>query len=303
MTSSEQTLTVIIATRNRGASIIETLKSAFAAGNELYQVIVIDQSSTDDTKSAIEHIIADDRLIYLHTDEAGLANARNIGIVAARSEVLLMTDDDCVLPEGYARKTLDIFTKHKAASLFFFQVEAAPYDPALGYTPDFIPVSERKLTKASQLSRSSGIGAGMAVRRSMIQSIGGFDPMMGAGGRYNSAEDIDISIRTVLFGHTVIETNALSIVHFGFRTHDEFRALVRRDWYGIGAAYAKPLRVGYWSFAPAVIIDVWRRSLKPLLFNMLKLRPRGIASLQSFVKGFWDGWRHPIDRKTLLFKP
>ncbi len=55
-------------------------------------------------------------------------------------------------------------------------------------------------------------------------------------------------MRALLFGHEVYETDAVAVLHYGFRTSAE-RALSRRNWVGIGAAYAKPVKGGHWWFA------------------------------------------------------
>ena len=300
---ADNQLTVVIATRDRGDSISATLESVLAAGADLARVIVIDQSEKSDTEAAVRAWGGDPRLHYERSATRGLSAARNAGLDLAATDAVLMTDDDCVVPAGYAARVLEVFAANPKVALIFFQVDPAPFDPAAGFTPAFTPVSGRLLTRLAQLSRASGIGAGLALRRRAAQSAGGFDPLLGAGGKFRSAEDIDLTVRLLLAGHHVLESAALKIIHHGFRTNDQFKVLVRRDWYGIGAAYAKPLRCGRGSsFAPVIAADVWRRSLRPFLANMVRLRPRGAASLVAFAQGMSDGFRQPLDRATLLYR-
>src|SRR4029079_1375471 len=93
-------------------------------------------------------------------------------------------------------------------------------------------------------SRARGMGAGMAVRRRAVLSLGGFDEQLGPGGRLRSGEARDLAARALVAGWWVLQIPDAYVVHHGFRTWVEGRSLTRRDWFGIGAAYAKQLKIG-----------------------------------------------------------
>ncbi len=80
--------------------------------------------------------------------------------------------------------------------------------------------------------------------------------------------------------------------------------MARRDWVGIGAAYAKPLKCGHWRFAIVPAYELGRFALWPPVSDLLHLRkPRGLGRIGAFFQGFSQGWRTPVDPKTLLFQP
>jgi GT2 family glycosyltransferase len=147
------------------------------------------------------------------------------------------------------------------------------------------------------------MGAGMAVRRQAVTSLGGFDEAFGPGARFGSGDDWDISHRMLLSGWHVYETAELSVLHHGFRTLAQGREHTRRDWIAIGAVCAKPMRAGHLS---AVVVALWYflvHALWPPLHDLLRLRrPSGRSRIAGFIQGSVQGLRTPVDRKTLLFR-
>src|SRR4029079_12902918 len=95
--------------------------------------------------------------------------------------------------------------------------------------------------------RAGGVGAGKPVGRRDGLSIGGFDEQLGPGGRLRSGEDRALAGRAPAAGWWVLHIPDAFVVHHGFRTWIQGRSLTRRDWYGIGAAYAKQLKC--WNLA------------------------------------------------------
>jgi GT2 family glycosyltransferase len=160
----------------------------------------------------------------------------------------------------------------------------------------------RLLRSVSEICGGLGIGAGMALRRDFVLSMGGVDESFGPGARFPSADEWDLSMRALLTGRHVYETADLSIVHDGFRTFQEGRQHARRDWIALGAVCAKPLRAGH---LEAAIIPVWlfsTQALWPPLLDLLKLRkPRGIGRIFAFIEGFGSGVRTRVDKASLRF--
>jgi hypothetical protein len=148
------------------------------------------------------------------------------------------------------------------------------------------------------------IGAGIAVRRAEMLALGGFDEELGAGGTFPSCEDGDAAVRALLAGYTVCETDRTHVVHHGFRTWREGRSLTARNWVGIGAAYAKPLRAGRWEAASVAAYELVVLAMWPPLNDLLHgRRPIGIGRIIGFVRGFAGGMAAPFDRRHVVFIP
>ena len=100
----------------------------------------------------------------------------------------------------------------------------------------------------------------------------------------------------------VFHTSGVEVVHHGFRTFAEGKVHARRDWYGIGALFAKLIRSGRVSVVPVAAWQLFVHGLLPPAKDVLHLRrPRGIGRITAFFRGFGVALRAPIDRRTMLF--
>src|SRR5690606_31598438 len=92
--TSAPRISVLVRTRNRPNSIGPCLRSILASPLQEMELVVIDQSTDDQTGDAVKQLQGDARLRYIRTPTKGLARARNIGIRTAQSPLILFTDDD-----------------------------------------------------------------------------------------------------------------------------------------------------------------------------------------------------------------
>jgi teichuronic acid biosynthesis glycosyltransferase TuaG len=91
-------VSVIIPCFNSQNTIKETVESVLVQTMQDFEVIVVDDGSTDDTKQALSDY--GDRVKYLYRENGGQSAARNTGIRAARGEILAFVDsDDLWYPE------------------------------------------------------------------------------------------------------------------------------------------------------------------------------------------------------------
>jgi teichuronic acid biosynthesis glycosyltransferase TuaG len=88
------TFSVIIPVYNAEAYIEQTLASAFAQTFSDFEVIVIDDGSTDDTAHRVNTFSHYDSLRYIHQANAGPAAARNTGLNEARGQWIAFLDSD-----------------------------------------------------------------------------------------------------------------------------------------------------------------------------------------------------------------
>ena len=297
-------VSALVCTRNRPGSIARAVRSLLAADGTDLELIVIDQSDGPETERALAPLTADPRLRYVHTQARGKGAALNEGVRKANGAIVVCTDDDCEAPPGWVKAMADALESQPTAAVAFCNVDPAPHDRAAGYIPAYQRRTSRLVRSVADTCAGHGIGAGMAVRREVILSLGGFDEVIGPGGRFLAGDDWDIAHRVLLRGWHVYETADVSIVHDGFRTYAQGREHTHRDWYGMGAVCAKPLRAGHLG---TFILPIWvlgTEAVWPLVRDALRLRkPRGLTRVTSFLRGFARGLLTPVDRKTLLYAP
>ena len=300
--SSSTPITAVIATRNRGDSAVGAVASILANDHPNFHLLVVDQSDNPDTRLALATFQQDPRFTLVSSDTVGLGRAHNLALTLADSPYIAITDDDCRVPVDWLRQIEQIFQQHPRVAAVYCNVLPGPHDESKG----FIPSYERQVDALVQTIwgkiRARGIGAGMAVRRQAVLSLGGFDENMGPGALFPSAGDRDLAIRVLLKGWWVYETAATAVIHFGYRTWAEGRDLTRRDWLAMGAMCAKPIKCGHWqTIILALYESIGNGILQPLHLLTYGRRPQGFRRFFYFWKGFLAGWRTPIAAEHMVF--
>lgn len=87
-------VSVVIPTYNRAHCVRETLESVLSQTHQAYEIVIVDDGSTDGTSEALRPYY--DRIRYIYQDNHGLAHARNRGISEARGEWIAFLDSDDV---------------------------------------------------------------------------------------------------------------------------------------------------------------------------------------------------------------
>lgn len=109
---------VVIATRDRAGSLAATLDSVIAQKinpKHKYEIIVIDSSSAENTKSLISDFqkkYPQIEIGYFRQEKAGPGKARNLGIKEAKGEIIFFTDDDCIVPSDWIKTLLDGYKRY-----------------------------------------------------------------------------------------------------------------------------------------------------------------------------------------------
>ncbi|MGH9960893.1 MAG: glycosyltransferase family 2 protein, partial [Pyrinomonadaceae bacterium] len=95
---------VVIPTYNRAAFIEATLRSVLSQSYPHYEIIVVDNCSTDHTKQLLEPLIRSGQIHFIeHEQNYERARSRNTGMNAARGDfVTLLDSDDFMYPNNLA---------------------------------------------------------------------------------------------------------------------------------------------------------------------------------------------------------
>ncbi|MCA9872899.1 MAG: glycosyltransferase [Anaerolineales bacterium] len=300
---TQPSVTAVVCTRNRGERIVKTIESLLANRHPNYEVLVVDQSTNSETEAAVNHLFSDPRLRYIRSATRGTGLSRGLGLTNARGSVVAYTDDDCTVPEDWLEKMEAVFALDAKIAVAFCNVVPAPHDETAGFVPAYIRQEDMIVRTVWDKCRARGIGAGMAVRRQPVLSYGSFDPLLGPGTEFSDCEDGDIAVRALLNGWWVFETAQTHVIHDGFRTWQEGKELNKRNWTGIGAAYAKPIRCGRWQAGVIVAYEALVVALlKPFSRVFLLKKPQGVRSFYYFCRGFWHGFQQSVDCEYMVYR-
>ncbi|MGR3310283.1 MAG: glycosyltransferase, partial [Candidatus Brocadiales bacterium] len=125
MTHNLLSVSILIPTSNRAnmlKSALESLKHIDYPPDK-YEVIVIDDGSTDNTKETVMSFVearsprSNDRawkpcpykLQYLKQEKKGISAAKNLGIAHSNGEIIVTTDDDCEFERDWLKNLLKHF--------------------------------------------------------------------------------------------------------------------------------------------------------------------------------------------------
>lgn len=96
--SRELAVSVVVSTHNRQEALRAALERLLhQVGDVPYEVLIVDNNSTDDTRAIVEGAMASSPvpLHYLFEPRQGVSYGRNTGILHARAPIIAITDDDC----------------------------------------------------------------------------------------------------------------------------------------------------------------------------------------------------------------
>jgi glycosyltransferase involved in cell wall biosynthesis len=120
MNKSKLEISVVICTYNRALYLPAALDSLYnqQINKDSYEVIVVNNNSSDNTESVCNHFIAthtDAHFIYLNEPNQGASFARNTGAAIAQSPLLCFMDDDAIAHANYLSLIIDFFKTHEDA--------------------------------------------------------------------------------------------------------------------------------------------------------------------------------------------
>ncbi|MFC2061440.1 glycosyltransferase family 2 protein [Elusimicrobiota bacterium] len=118
------TVTVIIPTYNRGYIISETIDSVLNQKYQDFEIIIVDDGSTDNTRTIIEEYIRKnpDKIRYYYQKKKGGPAARNIGIKKARGKYIANLDSDDISLPDRLEKEIVVLNKHPEIGLVYSDV-------------------------------------------------------------------------------------------------------------------------------------------------------------------------------------
>ena len=238
-------LSVVMPTRNRGGRIVPAVESVLRQAACDFELVLVDQSTDGASAAALRASGLDTtgRLVYQRSESVGASRARNEGIARCRGEIIAFTDDDCVVPEDWLESYAELLEREPAAGIAFGPLIAAQSVKA-GWTPEFHPVQEGFVSIAGDVRRSLGVSANLVVRRSVVESVGPFDPILGVGSVFGAGEDTDFAYRALRKGHAVYITRRPSVMHYGQRKGSDLVRVRRAYTAGMVAMAMKHVRCG-----------------------------------------------------------
>lgn len=205
MTSSEQPkVTVVVPAYNMERFIERTLSSALGQTYDNFDIQVVDDGSTDGTRDIVERMArAHDNLHFVTVENAGVAEARNLGTRLARGLYVAYLDaDDLWHPEKIERQVAALaahgHSREWAGCYASFRVIDAN-DQVMG--DGLVPGFRGDFFAEHLLYNPIANGSSLLVRRDVALEVGGYNPEYAARG-IGGCEDVEFQLK-VLREHKV----------------------------------------------------------------------------------------------------
>ncbi|MEV4757065.1 glycosyltransferase family 2 protein [Micromonospora sp. NPDC049559] len=270
-------VTVVICTRDRPAELSRCLESVLAQGYPNLRVLVVDNAPTGDGTARVAREAARRAPVeYLVAPVPGLSRARNVAVAAARGETLAWLDDDEVADPYWLSEIARALVERPEADVISgvivpAELATAPqlwfeqfggHSKGRGFTPAvFSPATAHRQSPLYPLPPFA-TGANMVFRPGVIESIGGFDPALGAGTPAMGGEDTRAFTQVLLAGGTIAYRPTVLARHTHRRDLDGLRRQLRG--YGVGLT----------AFYTSLLLD------RPgLLLPLLRLAPGALRDL------------------------
>ena len=194
---------MVVASYNGARTLKLCLESLQRLNYPDYEIILVDDGSTDETRKIVEEVNAQRRarsaaphapLVYIrHEKNFGLSVARNTGILAATGEIVAFTDSDCRADEDW---------------LYYLVGTLAGSEFAGVGGPNLLPPEDSRVAAAVMVSPGGPAhvmltdreaehipGCNMAFYKHALEGIGGFDAIFTKAG-----DDVDVCWRIAAGG-------------------------------------------------------------------------------------------------------
>ena len=190
----QQLVSIIVPAYNAERFIERTLRSALRQTYVTFEMIVIDDGSTDSTGVLARAFAqSDERVRVISVPNGGVAKARNIGISEAAGEFVAFLDaDDLWHPTKLEHQMAALDEREDAAAVYTLSRDIDVDDRVLGSSRRAV---FNGYTFARHLyERPIGNGSTLLVRREHALAVGGFEPSWAARG-IGGCEDLDFELK------------------------------------------------------------------------------------------------------------
>jgi glycosyltransferase involved in cell wall biosynthesis len=277
-------VSVVIPTYNRPSALKDALCGMIANQAGDFEVLVMDQSTSDDTKLIVESF-ADPRFVYHKMTRRGACPARNLGGALARADIVAFTDDDCVPESDWISKIKQAFAEDAELQFIFGKLEAPPSDGRNGGYPSFEPEKMLAQGKSGWRIAMVAAGANMSCRKSFLRQLGGFDELLGPNVPGVKSNDASISYKVWRSGMKWVARGDISVLHLhGFRESTSLWDLLTGYSYGSGVNYARFVRRGD-ARALGLFLLEQMDLVRPPLSRLFRLRRP--TDIQYYVRHFF----------------
>lgn len=261
-------LSVVVCTFNRCDCLRICLDSLIQqeCAPDRYEIVVVDNNSTDDTKSVIKHFAKHSACVlrYVNEPRQGLAHARNRGFQECFGDIIAYVDDDARVPGKWSSMACQAFLDFKDAD-----IACGPYYPfTLKPAPKWFPLEYGQWQLNSigvRILRKTEFfqGTNMIFTHKALNKLGGFPIHLGMQGpSLGYGEETSVCLKAHAMGMKIIYIPSMVVEHAILPSKYKLTWLLKSAYINgkcnpsIFGRRAEPLRCGL-KIPSFLIKDVW----------------------------------------------
>lgn len=214
-------VSVVVASYNGAATLKTCLQSLERLNYPDYEVILVDDGSTDESESIAALFPA--VRYFRHAENRGLGVARNTGIAAASGEIIAFTDSDCRADQDWLHYLIGDLLNSRFAGIGGHNF-LPPDDSTTAACVMVSPGGPAHVMLTDRLAEHIP-GCNMAFYRWALESIGGFDPIY-----WKAGDDVDVCWRLQQRGYRLGFSPAGFVWHYRRNTIQAY--LKQQSGYG-----------------------------------------------------------------------
>ena len=234
-------ISVIICTHNRADLLGQCINSMYAQSldPDRYEVIVVDNGSTDHTRDICRQYSGQSNFVYISEPVLGLSQARNTGWKVAKGIYIGYIDDDATAAPRWLELALYCFKNIDPQPEWVGGAVSLDWeiDPPTWMTDDYentlgrIYWGEQPRFLTGRGERLGGLNS--FFRRDVLEELGGFDVQLGRIGKsLLSAEETQLQHRITATGGHLFYHPEVSVKHFVPKERIDSRWFYRRFYWG-----------------------------------------------------------------------
>ncbi len=191
-------VSVLVPAYNEENTIAQSLHTILASDYPDFEVIVVNDGSTDRTEEELLPLLADPRVHYISKNNGGKASALNLGLAHARGEIILFTDADSLFETYTIRNGVNYFADPSIGAVSGNDTVLVPQGPLQKMLVITSHIGTGFVRRALSLIGVLQIISGNLglVRIEILRRIGGFCPIWG--------EDLEVTLRLKRHGVRVV---------------------------------------------------------------------------------------------------
>jgi glycosyltransferase involved in cell wall biosynthesis len=200
--NNDTSVSVIIPVYNSQDTIADCLESVFNSSYSDFEVIVVDDNSSDGTAAIVESFPC--KLIRLDRNY-GPSKARNIGVESSSGCILVFFDGDVIIEKDTLSRIVDRFSSRPEISALFCSFKK--FTVPSNFFTEYKNLRHHYTHQISDENATTFCGGFGAMKREVFLEFGGFNE------KHRVLEDIEFGYRLHKAGHKILLAKDIQVTH------------------------------------------------------------------------------------------